>query len=59
METENHTSLERVHLNIMADHSNKHVGTNHPEKFRALYLFKIATRILTSKHPKLFSIYFL
>ena len=55
METKNQTSLWNVRLNIKANVSSKHVWTNHPGKMRALYTFQITTRIIISKHPKLFN----
>jgi len=44
-----------VHLNIKAVVSYKHVCIKHAGKMRALYIYEMATQILTSRHPKLFS----
>ena len=44
---------------MTADDRNKHVRTNHTVKLQTLYIVLIAIQILTSKHPKLFCIYFL
>jgi len=55
MVTEIQTSLGPVRFKINPGVSNKHVCTNHPGK---IYILRIVTRILTPKHPKLFSMYF-
>jgi len=52
-EIENHNSLKTEHLNIKADDSNKHTCFNQPWKMKALYIFEIATPVLSSKHQKL------
>jgi len=57
MENENQTSLLPACLLIKSEDSDRQVFICHLVKIRAFYIFHIATRLLTPKPSKLFSIH--
>ena len=47
------------HISDLLYISSKHVSTSHVAKRQDIYLYQIATRIIHTKHTKLFSVHFL